>query len=70
MFRSTCVNMSKTWGSALAGMPTPLSVTSIVTVWFSTRAASATSPPSGVYLAALFSRLQNTWVNLTVSPLT
>ncbi len=55
--RSTWANMSNTRGSIAAGMPRPESST-VTTAWPASRQAPRTiRPPSGVYFAALLSRL-------------
>ncbi|OEZ92940.1 hypothetical protein JAB9_00770 [Janthinobacterium sp. HH107] len=52
--------MSKTVAIDSAGMPTPLSSTSIKTSLPSRTARKAMWPPAGVYLAALLSKLPST----------
>ena len=54
-----------------AGMPVPLSFTrTTASPWSPCSRNTSTVPPSGVYLAALFSRLANTCVSRTLSPST
>ena len=65
-----CLNRSNAERSKSASMPTPLSFTAMTTSPFSRRALTATCPPSGVYLAALWSRFCSTWMRRFSSPST
>ena len=66
--RSTCVNMSNTDESWSGAMPMPLSRTETTARRPSLRSWTRMWPPALVYLAALLSRFENTWVSRTVSP--